>query len=206
VASALDDVAVGIFEVELKTTELGALATIGAASEAVLGGVTLSAVADAEGSVNEDLEFHIGNGFVDSTDVVDGQLAGKDSTRKACILEPAHLLGGAVVGLGAGMKRHTEVVVREETHVLKEYGIDADGVEVGEQLKGVGVLVVADEGVHRSIDLSAILMSETCEGGDVVDAVACLGTGAVATRSYIDGIGTVKDGCLACLQILCWCK
>jgi hypothetical protein len=46
-------VSLGIIQIKLKTAKLGAFAAIGAAAEAVLRCVTLSAVTDAQGTVNE---------------------------------------------------------------------------------------------------------------------------------------------------------
>lgn len=67
--------AIGIEKVELHTAELGALATIGTATKAMLGGVAESAVTDAQGTMNEDLQLYVGHGTMDGNYLVDGEFA-----------------------------------------------------------------------------------------------------------------------------------
>ena len=79
-------------------------AAVGGAVEAVLGGVAEAAVADAEGAVDEDLELDVGHRFVDGAYLVDGELAGQHDAAETEVAQPRHLLGSAVVGLGAGVE------------------------------------------------------------------------------------------------------
>ena len=95
----LDGTPVGINQVERHAAELRTLATVGRPPEAILRGIALSAIADAEGTVDEDLQLYIRHGLVDGANLVDRQFAGKHDPPESQLLQPAHLLGRAVVGL-----------------------------------------------------------------------------------------------------------
>ena len=61
VALFFNGFAVGIDEVEGQAAELGALPTVGTATEAVLAGIAAAAVADTECAVHEHLQRHLGD-------------------------------------------------------------------------------------------------------------------------------------------------
>ena len=61
VALVLYDVAFTILQVEPQAAELCAGTSVGAASETILRGIADAGIAYAEGSVDEDLQFHIGH-------------------------------------------------------------------------------------------------------------------------------------------------
>ena len=101
----LDDPAVGIDEVELHTTELGTLATIGRTAETILRGVALSAVAHTEGSVNEDLQLDVGHRLMDGAYLVDGEFAGQHHAAEAQVAQPSYLLCRAIISLCRSVER-----------------------------------------------------------------------------------------------------
>ena len=74
--------AIGIDEVELHAAELRAGTAVGRTPEAVFGGVAQAAIADTQRTMNEDLEFDIGHGVVDGSNLVGREFAGKDHTAK----------------------------------------------------------------------------------------------------------------------------
>ena len=80
VALVLEFVAIGIEEVELHAAHLCAGTTVGRTPKAVLRGIAESAIADAEGSMDEDLQFDVGNVAVDGGNLVDRQFACQDDT------------------------------------------------------------------------------------------------------------------------------
>lgn len=102
----LDGSAGGVLQVEFQTAELSALTAVCRTPEAVLRCIAHSRVAHAEGSMDEDLEFHVGNSLVDFGNLVGRQLTGKHGTLKAKALEPAHLPGCAGVALCACVKAY----------------------------------------------------------------------------------------------------
>ena len=69
-----------ILERELHTAELRTFATIGAATETILRGITLSGVTHTEGTVDKHLELDIGHLTVDLPDFVQGELTGQHHT------------------------------------------------------------------------------------------------------------------------------
>ena len=95
----LDNASIGIKKVERHTTELGTRAAIGRALEAVLRGIALTTVADAESAVYKDLELHIGHLTVNISNLADRELARQHHLTEPQFAEPTHLLGRAVVCL-----------------------------------------------------------------------------------------------------------
>ena len=198
-ALTLDDTAVGIDKVELHAAELGTLTAIGAAPETMLGGIAQTAIADAEGSVDKDLELYVGHLTMDFGYLGYRQLAGKHHTAKTQRAQPAHFLGRAVVGLRRSVERKRSI---EQPHVLNEHGIDVGRCQLGKQLAGGAELCVEDNGVDRDIDLDPKLMGIAAQLMDVVDTVARRGTCTEARRTDVDGIGTMVDGRHSALQVL----
>ena len=74
----LDDAAVGVDEVERHPAELGTLTTICRAVETVLRRIALTAIADTQRPVDEDLQFDVGHSLVNSPYLVDGEFARQD--------------------------------------------------------------------------------------------------------------------------------
>ena len=134
VAVVFKGASVGIDEVELHAAELCALATVGAAAEAMLRGVAEARIADAEGSVDEDLELHLGHVAVYGCYLVDGELASEHHPAEALLRQPAHLGAGAVVGLGGGMQRQR--TVGYQRHVLHQDGVDTGAAELADEPAG----------------------------------------------------------------------
>ena len=103
VAVVLDDTPVAVDEVELHAADLCTLAAIGGATEAVLRGIALSAVADTESTVDKDLQLDIGHGLVDGTNLVDREFACQHDPTETQVAQPRHLLSRAIVGLCRGV-------------------------------------------------------------------------------------------------------
>ena len=99
-----DDLVVAGEETVWHTAELGALSAIGAAIVADFGGIAASVVADADGSVDEDLEGHRGHGLVYAAYLVDGELACEDGLLIALSQTFADDVCIAVVHLGGGVE------------------------------------------------------------------------------------------------------
>ena len=87
-----------------QATELGTFATVGAAYGTGMADVALTAVGDAERTVDKELQLHVGRGAY-LVDLRKGQLARQHHLGETHILQKFHLLRGAVVGLGTGVQR-----------------------------------------------------------------------------------------------------
>ena len=103
-AVALHHPALGILERKAHAAELSTLATIGTTPEAILRGIALAGIAHAEGTVDEHLELYVGHLPVDLGYLADGELTGQHDTGEPQLVQPAHLLRRAVVGLGRGVE------------------------------------------------------------------------------------------------------
>ena len=189
VAAVVYHVAVGILKAELQTAELCALAAVGTSRETVLRGIALSAVTDAQGTMNKHLKFNVGHRLVDGLYISQRQLASQHYATEAQRPQPAHFLHRAVVRLGACMQRQRGVL--QERHVLHQHGIDTDALQVVEQLSGVVKFVVVDDGVHRDIHLSSILVSILAQLLYVLDRIARSSPCAEAFRPDVNGISAM---------------
>ena len=74
---AQQDLAAGILQVIEAAAGLGAFAPVGTPAGEVLRQIALPAVADAEGTVHEELDFGL-HGRTDAADLFQGQLAFQD--------------------------------------------------------------------------------------------------------------------------------
>ena len=147
--------AVGIDEVELHAAELGTLATVGRATETVLGNIAQATVADTQGSVDKDLQLDVGNLLVNLGYLPGRQFTSQHDTAKTAVAQPAHLLGRAVVRLCRGMENYGGQRQPEYAHVLNQYGVDPGSIQLMDKLLGVGEFVVVDNGVDRDVDFYA---------------------------------------------------
>ena len=96
---------VAVGQVEGKAAELGTSAAVGTTAEAILRGIALSAITDAERAMHEDFELNIGHLTVNLADFIDREFPGQHHATESQRAQPCHFFGSAVVGLGGGMKR-----------------------------------------------------------------------------------------------------
>ena len=213
VAVVLDNPAIGIHKVELHAAELRTLTTVGRALEAVLRGIADARIAHAEGTVDKDLELHVGHGTVDGTYLVSRQLTGQHGPGEAQTAQPSHLLGRAGValrrgmehrGMAHGIERHP--AHGERGHVLHQQGIDASLSQFGHQLLHGLQLFLVDDGVDGDIDLGTILMGIAAQGPDVGYRVAGRRAGTEAVGPDIHSIGPMTDGSHATFKVLGRCE
>ena len=105
VPALLYHLSVAVGQVEGKAAELGTSAAVGTTAEAILRGIALSAITDAERTMHEDFELDIGHLTVNLADFIDREFPGQHHATESQRAQPRHFFGGAVVGLGGGMKR-----------------------------------------------------------------------------------------------------
>ena len=170
VALVLYDVAFTILQVELQAAELCAGTSVGAASETMLRGIADAGIAHAEGSVDEDLQFHVGHLAMNLGYLRSGQLTCEDDTAETQRAQPAHLLCRAVVGLGRSVEgsplqranftpsHYGDGPGGGYSHVLYEEGISPYPLELFHEPSGVFQLVIVDDGVDGNIDFGTKLM------------------------------------------------
>ena len=172
---------------------LGTLAPIGTAAAQGLAQVALPAVTYTEGTVHEYLERNL-HRSADGPYFVERELPGQYHLRESAPFEKLHLLGGAVVGLRAGMQGNGRNVEPGDAHVLHDEGIDPDAVELADEPLGLGQFVVVEQGVESDVDAGIEAVGKVDEPGQVVEAVAGCGPGTEPGCTYVDGIGPVEDG------------
>ena len=96
--------AISIEEVELHATDLCAGSPIGRTAKAILRGIAETTVADAEGTMNEDLQLYVGHCLVNGGNLFNRQLTRQDDATETQGAQPAHLLWCAVVSLRGGVE------------------------------------------------------------------------------------------------------
>ena len=203
----LNHLSFGIDKVELQPAELRTLSTVCRTLETVLRGIALPAIAYAQRSMYKDFKLHVGVFGVYLGYLIYRQLTGEHHTLESKSPEPLHLVGGAVVGLGAGMHLQTYVTQHgDESHVLHENGIRPSFPNAFEQTAHTVYLVVINDGVYRDIHPCAKLVCIAAEPGDVVCAVTRGGTSTEMVGTNIHGIGTMVDGSYATFQVFCRCQ
>ena len=203
VTIADERVAVGILKGEGQAAELGTLAAVGRAAEAVLRGVALAAVADAEGTVDKSLEWHVGHGGMDVGHLLKAQFAGQHRLAEAQLLQQLNLLRRTVVHLCGGMEGNRGEVHAEQGGVLHDEGIDAEAVEVPDEPFDGGELVIIEDGVDGDVDTDVERMGIFHQLADVVERIACRGTGTEARSTDIDGISTMVNSSDTADQVPC---
>ena len=118
-----NDLPVCINEVKRQAAELGTFATIGAAAEAVLTGIAATAVADTESSVNKSLQRHFRDSRMDGSNILQGELTGKDGLRVASGLTRTDIVDGAIIHLRGRVKREATTIQFYQTWILNNQGI-----------------------------------------------------------------------------------
>ena len=116
-ALTLKGVPFAIYEVERQAAELGTFSPIGAATEAILRGVAATAVADTEGTMNEDFEGHGWHSGMDCPNLIEGKFTGKHRLLVSRGQAATDIVDGPVVLLGGGVEREggTHEFVRHST-------------------------------------------------------------------------------------------
>ena len=186
-------VAVSIFQIIGKPTDLGALATVSTAALKALAHLAPATVAHAQGAVHKGFERHI-DSTMNGLDFMQGELASHDQLRESKRLQETSLLGGAQVALCAGMKSYGRQVETQDAHVLHNERIYPRPVKVVDEPLYTGKLIVVDDGIDRCIDASPILVSKLGYTCYIAGRISCRGTGPEAGRPHIDGIGAMNNG------------
>ena len=188
-----DGLAVGVDQVEGQAAELGALAAVGRAVEAILRGVAPAAEAHAERPVHEGFERN-GRGGMDGADVGQREFACQHHLLEARTGQEGHLLGRAVVHLRRGVQGDGRQVEPQQAHVLHDERVGACAVQLVDEAFHGGELVVVEDGVERHVDARPERVGVVGQAGDVADRVARSGAGTESRSADIDGVGAVADG------------
>ena len=203
IALGIKHLTIGIEQIELHTTELGTGTTVGAATKAILRGIAESAIADAEGAMDEDLQLGIGLLTMDLGYLLNRQLTCQHHTGKTQGTEPTDLLGRAVIGLRRGMNGESQFLSHlTHAHILHQDSINMRLGQLLKQQAGISQFIVIDNGVHRDIDACTILMSILTERADIVHTITHGSTRTKTRGADIHGIGTMVNGSNATLQVL----
>ena len=206
VALVLQLAAVGIKQVELHAAELRTRTTVGRTAKAVLRGIAQAAIADTQGTMDKNLQRHVGHLGMNVCNLVDGQFTRQHRTAKTLVAKPPHLVGCPVVGLRRGMKGYRRQVQLQDTHILNQNGIHTRLVELVYQLPGSLQLVIIDNGIDGYENLHRKLVGILTKPADVVKAIARRSPGTEARRPDIYRISTMVDGSHAALQVLGGCQ
>ena len=201
---------VSINQIKLHSAELCTLAPVGRAVKTELRGIANTRVADAQGAVNEHLQFNIGHGLMDGCNLVKGKLARQNSAFKTEVTQPLHLLGSARVTLCRRMENGCRACCAqgcaahgERCHILNQQSIGARLGQFINQALRTGQFLFVDDGVNGDINFSTVLMGIGRKAADIIDRITGCRPRAHAVGTNIHGVGTVVDGRTAAFQILC---
>ena len=207
VALVLPFTSVGIDQVKLHPAELSALSAVGTTMETMLRGIAPTRIADAECSVDKHLKLHLRHSTMYLGNLVNRELTGQHSPAEPMLLQPAHLLRRAIVGLSRGMQGEGQAISqRQQLHVLYENGIDAGIGQVVKQTLHVTHLIRIDKRIDRGIDLRSELMCIGTELSDIGNAIAGSHPCSPLRATYIHGISAMVDSRHATCQVLGWCQ
>ena len=196
----LDDASLGINQIKLHATELGTLASIGGAVEAMLRSIAEATIADAQGAMDKDLQLDVRHLTMDVGNLADRQFTGQDYAAEAQRAEPGYLLCRTVVCLSGGMKGQSWIHC-QDSHVLNQNGINACISQVGQELASGRQLIVVENGVDGNVDLGLKLVGIETELANVGYAVACGSPRPKAVSPNVDCVCTVVNGRNSTLQI-----
>ena len=178
------------------TAELGTLATVGATAIAHLRGIATAIVTDADGTMDEDLQGHLGHLAMYGGYFLDGELACKNHLFVALVVEFLHLLCRAVVHLCGGMQGDGRHVGQEPyALVLHDEGIHAYAVHAPCKVASLAEFLLAlKQGVQCNVHLHAKGMCIAHHLGNVLVGVAGRGTRTKPCGTDVHGIRTMVDG------------
>ena len=133
-----DKAAFGIDHLVGQAAGLAALAPIGAAPGVGVADIALAAVGHAQGAVHKEFQRTAAgvDGGADGGNLLQRQLAGQHDLREAHVLQKTRLLGGANVGLGAGVQLDGGDVQFQQAHVLHDECIHSCVIQFPGQLAG----------------------------------------------------------------------
>ena len=188
--------AIGRLKVVGHATELGTLSTVGTTAIAHLGGIATAIVANANGTMDEDLQGHLRHLAMYGGYLLDGELACKNHLFVALVVESLHLLCRAVVHLCGGMQRDGRHGGQGSQPLVLNYeGIHTYFVHSPCQIASLAeFLLVGKQSVERDIHLHTEGMCIAHHLGNVLVAISCRRTGTIALSTDINGVGTVVDG------------
>jgi len=142
----------GVHQVPGGAAGLGAFPAVAAAITDGAAQVAVAALAHAQGTIDEGLQFDIG-GLVDGLDVIEAQLPGEDGPAKARTGEEGHPLRAVAGRLGAGVQGQGRQVQLQVGHVLDDEGVHSRLVQVPGLASGVFEFRIEEQGVEGGKDL-----------------------------------------------------
>ena len=160
--------AVGVDQVEIQSTELGAATAVGRSAETMLRNIATPAVAHAQCAVHKALDGN-GHGGGDGAQLAQGEFARNDDLRIAGSLQELGFFGRAGIHLCGGMKRNRGEIHLEQGQILCDKGIDTGFVELTDHLFGFVQFIVIENGVERDVDAGAIQMGKIANVAYVFD-------------------------------------
>jgi len=124
--------ALGIHHLIRQATGLVAFAPVGAAPGVCGADVALTAIGHAERAVHKEFQrTALGIGCcADGRNLAQVQFACQHDLRQPHVLQKACLLGGADIGLGAGMQLDRRQVDFQQAHVLNDQRVHAGVIEL----------------------------------------------------------------------------
>lgn len=187
-----ENVATGIDEIESKTAELRATATIGRTAKAIFGSVATSRIADAKCAMNKSLEWQTSGGM-DGANVGEREFAGKDNLGVTCGLKEAGTFGCAVVHLSRGMKSYGGKVEGKKSEILRYKCVDARFIKFADKPLHIADLIIVKNGVESYVDTGTENVGVLTKLTYVVDAVACSRACTECRATNIDGVCSVPN-------------
>ena len=117
-------VAIGIEQVIGHAAELSTSPSVGTPSGQHFGYIAPPRITDAEGTVDESLQFDIGHRLMNSANLVYTQFARQHDPFEAQIPKPLHLFGRSVIALRRSVQTDRRQVEIEQVQVLNDQRIN----------------------------------------------------------------------------------
>ena len=185
--------AVGVDQVEIQPTELGATTAVCRSAETMLRNIATPAVAHAQCAVHKALDGN-GHGRTDGAQLTQGEFTRNHDLRIARSLQELGFFGRARVHLCGGVKRNWGEIHFEQSQILRDEGIDTGFVELTDHHFGFAQFIVVENGVERDVDARAIQVGKIANATYIFDRVSGCGTRPEGGASYIYGVRAATNG------------
>ena len=198
-----EDLAGRVHEIIAGAAGLDAGAAVGAAAVDVFGQIAVSAVADAEGAVDEAFDL-AADGPPDGADFRQRQLPLGNDAGEAEAFEKGGPLRCPDGALCRGVQRQRKVLAQlQQGEILDNQGVDARRGQLMYQLPGLLQLTVIEDGIDRDEDARAVAVGIGAQRPDILHAVPGGLPGPERRACDIHRIGTAVDGCDADGKVSC---
>ena len=195
---------VGIHQIESQPAELGTLSTVRTAAVTGLTGVTLTAVAHTQGSMNKNFERRVGTIPVNRRNLFQCQFACEHHLTETGLSQKLHFLRRTVIHLRTGMQRNGRKLQTGNPHILHDQCIHTGTVQIPDHGFRVLKFVVFQNRIDGNINTRIVKMCIVHQGGNIFQRISSCRTGTETGSTDVNGIRSMINGFHAALQVPGW--